>query len=57
LRLRDLDDIKVAILFPINKFPQKNIWRKINEHAYYMYTINASCEGICVKFERKNKIH
>jgi len=52
-----LDDIKVAILFPINKFPKKNIWRKINEHAYYMYKINASCEGICVEFERKNKIH
>ena len=42
---------KVALSFPINKFPTKNVLRI--QHTYII--INTSYEGICVKFEQNNK--
>ena len=42
---------KVALSFPINTFPKKNVLR--NQHTYII--INGSYEGICVKFEWENK--
>ena len=41
---------KVALAFPINKFPKTNSLR--NQLKNIM--INASNEGICVEFWRKN---
>jgi len=45
--------IKVALSFPINKFPQSNILR--NKRTYVI--INASPEEICVEFKRKTLVY